>query len=266
MTLAEPGAAHRKLGQSLVWAWARDKWPELVPPPALLPPAFDRTVAGARLQARTGAEDGTWTFTVSHRERNSARAWTTSARITEQGRGSVFALQTACSDPPDSRPLAPPAFLRSWVRRLNLQDGGIPVLAEPTTIESEDRLAVLVDNMLSGERRLPILALVSKPQVRYFGVDPVALAEAIGGLAHVVCLAPGMAARLAERFGRNLAPVHGFARFYLSGFSGDAVSRAHPLLRLSIAPASDDQAPASAGAIRRAVSRKACELSVLEGR
>lgn len=170
-------------------------------------------------------------------------------------------LQTACTDIPDS-PLvvAPPRLLGDWVEALDLQDAGLAVQGAPREVVDRWQLDALCQHLLSNERKLPVIALVNRPQTHYYGVDPKGLAENLRGLAHVVCIAQHLEAEVESRLGRELVVEQGAARIYTSGFSPDADRRAHPLIR--DASPRGGQRQADPGAFRRLLRRKICALSV----
>ena len=87
-------------------------------------------------------------------------------------------------------------------------------------------------NTFSGSKRIPpIVALVNKPDTRYYGVDPRGLAQVVLGVAHVPSLLPEAGAKFAQGLGGKLGPVAGAARIYVSGFTATASSNENPLIR-----------------------------------
>jgi hypothetical protein len=256
---------NRRLARDLVWGWVGDKWPRLVPPRAQLESANVETILPGRWLTAATSEDGSaWTLEVSYKERDGACTWTTRAFVADGGDADIVALQTSCVQPPGPRRIAPPRVLSRWVDRLQLDDAGIPVRNAPHMVEGDDQLAALCDHLLEAERALPVILLGNKGTSRYYGVDPRGLAEAVCGLAHVACLTPDGIAGFTERFGRRLAPAPGAVRIYMPGFLPSAESRDHPLIRP--ARPAEGEVEVDAGAFRRFVCQRVCELSVVATR
>lgn len=254
-------ARNRRVAQDLVWAWVGEKWPALMPPsPQLEAGEVKRVLPGRQLHASTSQDGSRWTLEVAYSERDASNTWTTRAVVADVGDADVVAVQTTCAPPPGARRIAPPRLLARWVHRLRLEDAGVAVLGEPRTMTADDDPTPFVDHLLDPARALPVIVLASKGSSRYYGADPRGLAEAVCGLAHVVCLPPAVVAAFAERFGRGLAPLAGMVRIYMPGFDSGAASRDHPFMR----PASAEHGEAATedGAFRRFVCKRVCELSV----
>ena len=251
----------RRLAQELVWGWIRSKWPRLMPTPVDLQRGhFQRDLGDRRISAGSNADGSVWTLSLAYDERDGTRTWTTRALVADTPEADAFGLETTCRDG-SSAPIvvAPPKVLGAWVDRLDLDDADFAVLGEPRGVEDPDQLKSFCEQLLSGQRRLPVIALCNRPNSRYYGVDPGGLAEAVRGLAHVACLAPDMAAEATLLLGRHLAPVAGAARIYRPGFGLDAVSKEHPVVRDHSAANPE----ASPGSFRRLLCHRICAMSVL---
>lgn len=260
-----PADENRRLARDLVWSWVGTKWPRLVPPRAQLDSGqLHCTLPGRRLTVHTSEDGAAWTLEIAYSERDGACTWTTRAVVADLGDSDLFALQTTCAPLPAQRRIAPPRVLGRWVDRLRLDDAGVPVQGEPHPVEGQ-QLAALYEHLLSRERSLPVVVLGNQPGSRYYGVDPRGLAEAVCGLAHVACLTPQAIAAFTGHFGRRLAPESAAVRIYMPGFGADADYRDHPLLRLADSPNLRHGEP-DAGAFRRAVCERICELSVVATR
>jgi hypothetical protein len=254
---------NRRLARDLVWEWVGDKWPGLMPPRSQLESGAVKCVLPGRRLTAVASEDGSaWTLEVSYSERDGGITWTTRTVVADLGNADVVAVETSCVRPPGPRRIAPPRVLGRWVQRLQLDDAGVAVRGEPRTVADDDQLALLCDHLLAADRVLPVIMLTNKANSRYYGVDPRGLAEAVCGLAHVVCLSPEAVAAFAERFGRRLAPAPAAVRIYMPGFVDSAASRDHPLIRVAAGLIPGESAP-DAGAFRRFVCQRVCELSVL---
>jgi hypothetical protein len=258
-------AAHsdlnRRRARDLVWGWVGAKWPRLMPSASELEWShIERTAPGRKLSVATHADGSAWTLEVTYSERDGG-SWTTRALVADGGDADVMAVQTSCRDlPSPPAVVAPPKLLGTWVERLALEDGGVPVLGEPRMVSDEEQLAAFCDHLLSAHRTLPVIALTHKPQSRYYGVDPRGLAQVVRGLAHVACLTPELATGVGQRLGRPLAPVPGIARIYGRGFSADAAPADHPSVRPPVhQDASREEDP---GALRRLICRRICAMSV----
>ncbi len=258
--------ANRSKARELVWTWVGAKWPRLLPTQTQMALAsFERALPGQELLVRTTGDgpDGasTWSLSVAHTQRSSSRTWMTRVQVIDTGTTDELRLQTACTDIPES-PLvvAPPRLLSDWVEALDLQDAGLAVQGTPREVVDRWQLDALCQHLLSNERKLPVIALVNRPQTHYYGVDPQGLAENLRGLAHVVCIAQHLEAEVESRLGRELAVEQGAARIYTAGFSPNADRRAHPLVR--DASPRDAERQADPGAFRRLLRRKICALSV----
>lgn len=253
---------NRRLARDIVWSWVGAKWPRLMPPRSQLESGqFQCVLPGRRLSVATSRDGRAWTLEVSYSERDGACTWTTRAVVADLGDADMVAVQTSCTPPEGQRRIAPPRVLGRWVERLRLDDAGIAVQGEPHFVEGGQQLALLCDHLLAGDRTLPVILLGNKPNSRYYGVDPRGLAESVCGLAHVVCLTPEGIAAFAEKFGRGLAPAAASVRIYMPGFGAAATSRDHPWMRPA-ASSEPGEAAADAGAFRRFVCRRVCELSV----
>lgn len=249
---------NRRLAQELVWQWVQAKWPRLVPPPSDMERGhFERALPGQAVSVSTSADGMVWTLAVAHDERGGARTWMTRAQVADAGDADVLGLQTSCSDPGHTpMVVAPPRLLGTWVERLELEDGGIAVLGEARDFRSPEQLTAFCDHVLSGRRRLPVIALANKPGSRFYGVDPRGLAEAVRGLAHVACLAPDLYAHVKDRMGETFGVVPGAARIYAPHFSAQDSAELHPLVRDNTAPTAKDP-----GAFRRLLCQQVCALS-----
>jgi hypothetical protein len=256
---------NRRRAKDLAWRWIGTKWPRLVPPAAELESlTLERCFAGQKLVLSTSADASTWVLEISYSEKNGGRTWTTRAMVTDAGDADWLTVQTECSDlgaaPTD---IAPPKLLGAWVERLDLEDGGVAVLGEPRVVADANELQAFCDHVLLDQRTLPIIALTNKPDSRYFGVDPHGLAEAVRGMAHVVCLSPDLASSAAQRLGKNLVPVAGAPRIYATHFRPDAHPRDHPILRPHAQPLAAKAV--HPGALRRLLCRRVCAMSVATG-
>lgn len=254
---------NRRRARELAWRWVASKWPRLVPGPAEQDrTSLERQLPGQHLSMHTNASGSEWLLQLSHIEKGGSRTWTTRVAILDAGDCDRVAVETACTDSPMPPPVvAPPKLLGDWVERLALQDGGIDVRPSAREVGDADALEAFCDHVLLPERRLPVIALTSKGDSRYFGVDPRALAEAVRGLAHVACLTPTWAQAAGDRFGARLAPLPGVPRIYAPGFMPEDEPRMHPHMRL--APRTDSDAPGSdTAAMKRLLSRRICAMSV----
>ena len=227
--------------------------------------SFERALPGQELLVSTSANPthgaSAWSLSVAHTQRASSRTWMTRVQVIDTGTSDALRLQTACTDIPEA-PLvvAPPRVLGDWVEALDLQDAGLSVQGAPHTVIDRWQLDSLCDHLLSPERKLPIIALVNRPQTHYYGVDPQGLAENLRGLAHVVCIAQHLEAKISSRFDRDLAVEQGAARIYNTGFNPTADRKAHPLVRDTSPRGTERQA--DPGAFRRLLRRKICAMSV----
>ncbi len=253
---------NRMLARQLAWDWVGARWPRLLPSP------YDReksdlhcALPGRRLAVATSDDGRVWALEVAYTERDGTRTWRTQATVTDAGDVDVIGLETSCSSVA-SAPLviAPPKLLGAWVQHLQLDDGELPVLGEPRTVDDEEQLASFSTQLLSASRSLPVIALTNKPGSRYYGVDPRGLAEAVRGVAHVTCFTPEMAVLLARRLPSGQGPAPGAARIYRPGFSATAARGEHPLVR--DASPSGVEGGRDQGAFRRLLCRQVCAMSV----
>ena len=257
---------NRSNARELVWAWVGAKWPRLLPSQSEMAQAsFERALPGQELLVSTvsyQANGGSaWSLSVAHTQRASARTWMTRVQVIDTGTTDELRLQTACTDVPEA-PLvvAPPRVLGDWVEALDLRDAGLSVQGAPHEVIDHWQLDSLCRHLVSAERKLPIIALVNRPQSYYYGVDPQGLAENLRGLAHVVCIAQHLEADMGSRFDRELAVEQGAARIYNTGFSLSADRKAHPLVRDNSARGTERRA--DPGAFRQLLRRKICAMSV----
>lgn len=254
--------ANRRQARALAWKWAASRWPRLVPAQgAIDADNMERALPGQALLVSTSPDGRSWTLAVAHGERQGSRTWATEATVSDAGSADMLTVRTACSDVGQLPPVvAPPQLLGAWVERLDLDDAGLPVLAEPRIISHPMQLDAFFEQVLSNERQLPVIALASRPRSQYYGIDPRALAQAVRGIAHVTCIPAAMAPEVARTLGDHFGVTHGAARLFAAGFHRSDAAREHPLLR---APRADSSDAASApGAFRKTVCRVACALSV----
>jgi hypothetical protein len=255
---------NRQHARELAWRWVGAKWPRLLPLASDMARSnFGRALPGQELLVATSEDASVWSLSVAHEERHGRRTWMTRVQVADAGGADVVGLQTACTDVPDA-PLvvAPPRLLGDWVEFLDLEDAGIAVQGAPREVIDRWQLDALCAHLLAQDRKLPVIALVNRPQTRYYGVDPDGLAENLCGLAHVACIAPHLSDDLATRLGRDFAVVHGAARIYAPGFTTHANPGAHPLVR-DASGQTTGQAH-DPGAFRRLLRKKICALSVSE--
>lgn len=258
--------ANRRRAQGLVWEWVGAKWPKLMPSPQDMDRShLERSVMGQALMVSTSGDGAVWTLSVANNERNGPRTWMTQARVVDAGDADVVDLQTSCTRVPDA-PLvvAPPRLLSDWVERLELEDAGLAVLGAPREVFEASQRDAFCDHVRSPQRTLPVIALVSRPNSRYYGVDPRGLAEAVSGLAHVACFSRQMAAGLVDFLGPGLGLVHGAARIYAPGFNASATTADHPLVREL--KAQGDSQVQDPGAFRRQLVRKILAMGVGQAR
>lgn len=257
--------ANRARARELAWRWLGAKWPRLLPSPHEKERArFERSLPGQELLVSTEDDGAVWSLRLAHSQRPGGRTWLTQVQVADAGSADIVSLQTACTDMPDA-PLvvAPPRLLGDWVEHLDLQDAGLAVRGAPREVIDHWQLAALCNHLLAHDRTLPVIALVNRPQSRFYGVDPDGLAENLRGLAHVACIASHLATDLADRVGPDFAVMQGAARIYGPGFQTRANAGSHPLIndtsRSAAGPSPDP------GAFRRLLSKKICELSVVRG-
>lgn len=261
-------AANRRRAQELAWRWVGAKWPRLLPSAIDMErSSLERALPGQELSISTDAGGSVWSLSVACTQKGSARTWMTRAQVADTAEGDVMGLQTACIDVPDA-PLvvAPPRLLADWVEGLAFEDAGLAVQGAPREVIDPQQLEALCNHLLSAQsaqRTLPVIALVNKPQTRYYGVDPHGLAESLRGMAHVACIAPHLAASVSETLGPDFGVAQGAARIYAPGFGVSANPAAHPLVRDNSArsPSRRDDP----GAFRRQLRKTICELSVHGG-
>lgn len=252
--------SHRRRAQQLAWDWVSAKWPRLRPSLDQMESAqHESSAPGLELRMAARDDGSAWTLSVAQFDRHSARTWMTRVLVADHGDADLVALQTACTELPNAPlTIAPPRLLGMWVERLDLDDAGLAVIGEARTVEDDEQLDAFCTHVLSPARRLPVIALANNPHSRFFGVDPRGLAEAVRGLAHVACVAPGVAAEVGRRFGSDFGVVAGAARVYTPGFSVDAAAADHPLFR----DARISGRPNEPGAFRRVLCRRICAISV----
>ena len=255
--------ANRRRAKEIVWRWVGARWPRLVPlPSAMNKSHIECNLPGLRLLVSKSKDASAWMLEVAQDERGSHRTWITQAVVADTGAADMVAVQTSCSDLASAPQIAPPRLLGAWVERLELDDAGVPVSTEPRSVQEGGELDAFVDHLFLPERRLPIVALSNKRNSRFYGVDPRGLAEAVRGLAHVACLTPEAVDALAERVGRQLAPVAGAARIYLPGFTAGAGVGEHPLVRAPARrPVEGEAAGAHAAAFRKLLLLRLCAIS-----
>ncbi len=259
---AHGSPANRRNARELAWAWVRAKWPAVqVSPLDRERSRFSCAMPGVELAVSTNGDGSVWSMTVANSDRAGACTWMTRAMVVESGEVDTLDVQTSCIEVTRAPVvLAPPRLLGMWVERLDLQDGGVPVLGEAREVEDEEQLEDFCNHVLSPQRRLPVIALANSPHSRFYGVDPKGLAEAVRGMAHVAFLGPQVSGQVAQRFGAEFGLIPTAARIYGPGFAAGADPASHPLLRNTRRPNSakaDDP-----GAFRRALCRRICDMSV----
>ncbi len=255
--------ANRQRARELAWQWVAAKWPRLMPSPDQMEMArFSHAAGGQQIAMSRAADHSSWSLAVAFDEKNGARTWLTEVEVADGGNADVLRLQTSCTDGVDA-PLvvAPPRLLGSWVERMELEDGPFAVLGEPREVNDEARLKGFLALVLSAQRTLPVIALANRPETRFYGVDPRALATAVQGLAHVICLDASMAPEVADRLGPRLGVVPGAARIYSANVPVQENAHNHPLVRNTQAIG---KAQHTAGAFRRMLCQRICALSVRE--
>ncbi len=254
--------ANRARARELAWRWVGSKWPRLLPSTEEMQrSSFERALPGQELMVQTHPDGSVWSLSVAHTHRASARSWMTQVQVIDTGTADAVSLQTACTDVPDA-PLvvAPPRLLSDWVESLDLEDAGLAVQGTARQVFDKWHLEAFCAHVLATERKLPVIALVNRPQSHYYGVDPQGLAENLRGMAHVACVAPHLTDAIEQTLGREFRVEHGAARVYAAGFSVTANPRAHPLLRDA---GSHGPIPSKdPAAFRRLLCKKICALSV----
>jgi hypothetical protein len=253
--------ANRARARELAWRWVRSNWPRLVPSSSEMERSdFERALPGQELMVQTNDDRSVWSLSVAHTHRASARSWMTQVQVTDTGTADTLGLQTACTEVPDAPLVAPPRLLSDWVESLDLEDAGLAVRGTAREVFDKWHFEALCEHVLAKERKLPVIALVNRPQSRYYGVDPQGLAENLRGMAHVACVAPHLCDDIEHRLGHSFRVEHGAARIYAAGFNVNADPRAHPLIKDS--SSTDGTQPKDPASFRRLLRKKICALSV----
>ena len=257
-----PSLSNRQRAKELAWRWVGTKWPRLVPSSDERDGvAVERAAPGQELMTTASGDGRTWTLSLAHTSDRGGRTWLIDIEVADADGSDVLRVQTSWTGDADG-PLvvAPPRLMRLWVENLDIDDAGVAVTGDPHSIEDREHAQAFHGHVLSGARTLPIIALSHGAHSRYYGVDPRALAEALSGLAHVVCLSPAVASLVSERLGKALAPDSGAARIYAPGFDMADSPDDHPLIKaveLRVGQARKDP-----GALRRLLVQRVCGLSV----
>jgi hypothetical protein len=262
---SEHSRANRERARRLVWQWVGSKWPRLVPSPVDLERnAVRRSAPGQELSVShsgSGAgNDDAWTMSVAHRDGKANRTWMTQVVVRDAADADLMLVRASCIGDQDAAfVVAPPRVLGLWVEHLDFTDGGFAVIGEPRAVNDPHQGEAFCDHVLSDRRMLPVIALMNSPHSRYYGVDPNGLAEAVRGLAHVVCVSAPMAGIVAERLGSDFVPNSGGARIYAPGFNTTAQQVDHPLLKPLFQGKSRSGDP---GLFRRTLVQTVCAISV----
>ena len=254
-------SANRRRAQQLVCQWVRSKWPRLAAAAVDMDRGkSERSAPGQALSVLGEAGSPSWTLSIASTEPKEGRVWMTTARVAAVGDADVMDVHTSCTDS-TAAPLvvAPPGLLRLWVRNLNLDDGGVPIIGERRAVEDREQVEGFCDHVRSDTRALPIIALSPSRGSNYYGVDPGHLAEAVSGLAHVACIDSPMLAEVAERLGPDFAPVAGAARIYEAPFDALGPDDRHSLIRQ---PRRASAGSIDAGGFKRMLIQRVCAMSV----
>jgi hypothetical protein len=253
-------SANRRRAQQLVCKWARAKWPRLVAGVVDMDRGTSECATpGQALSVLGEVGSSTWALSIATSEPGGRRVWMTEAKVVQAGDSDVMDVHTSCTDNADA-PLniAPPSLLRLWVRNLEFDDGGVPVIGEHRTVDDLQQAHAFCNHVQSHSRTLPIIALATSPGSNYYGVNPAHLAEAVSGLAHVACIGSFVLAEVAERLGPQLAPLAGTARIYEPLSDAPDPHGRHPLIRQSRRARTGS---GDLGHLKRLLVQRACELS-----
>ncbi len=214
---------------------------------------------GQALSVIGEAGSASWTVSIASTDPKSGRAWMTSVEVTDAGDADVMDIQTSCTDRPGV-PLvvAPPSVLRLLVRNLDLDDGGVPIIGEARAVDDREQAQGFCEHVRSSTRTLPIIALASKPDSNYYGVDPAHLAEALSGLAHVACVGSPVLAEVAKLLDPGIAPVAGAAQIYEPPFNALTPKDRHSLVRQSRRAGTGS---IDGGHLKRMLIQRACAMS-----
>jgi hypothetical protein len=254
--------SNRGRARALAWDWVASKWPQLMPPARELDKAqVQRALPGQELMAGFDDTRANWSLSLAHQQRASARVWMVRAQVTHSQAFDVLKVQIACTDLPESQPVvAPPRLLSDWVDALDLDDAGIAIEGYAREVVNPHQLGALHQHLISSERTLPVIALVNKPNSRFYGVDPQGLARAVRGLAHVACVDAQLAPALAALVGRPLALAYSAARVFAPGLANNTSPAVHPLFRAADAPHPADGT--DPGNFIKKLTQKICAMSV----
>lgn len=258
---------NRRLAKNIVWRWVSSRWPLLVPTASTMERSHIESGLPNRQLSVTTSDDGSvWILKVSIQERETAPIWTTRAMVADSGSTDVVAVQTSCSNISAAPVVAPPALLSTWVDRLQLQDGVMPVLAQPRLVLDESHAEELMASVSSAARKLPVLLLAAKGDSKFYGADPRVLAQSVAGLAHVACLAAPALRAWVRMCGRACSPVPGAVRIYLPGFApGAGTLNGRPTsFAVGPAPIKTETDKAQANNFRPKLRQILCGLSVAE--
>jgi hypothetical protein len=258
--------ANRERARQLVWQWVGSKWPRLIPSTAdMKRDAIRRSAPGQELSVEQcgcgDVCDVAWTLSIAHRDGKANRTWLTQVVVRDAGDADLMIVRASCIGDLDAAlVVAPPRLLGLWVEHLDLTDGGFAVIGEPRAVNDSQQGEAFCDHVLSGKRTLPVIALMSSPHSRYYGVDPNGLAEAVRGLAHVACLSESVIGIVAERLGSALVPSSGAARIYSPDFATTARQTDHPLVKPPQRRV--DARSVDPGSFRRMLVQRVCAISV----
>ena len=252
-------SANRRRAQLLVCRWVKAKWPRLAMSAVDMDRKSESSAPGQALSVVGEAGSANWTVSIASTDPKSGRAWMTSVKVADAGDADVMDIQTSCTDRPDV-PLvvAPPSVLRLLVRNLDLDDGGVPIIGEARAVEDREQAQGFCEHVRSSTRTLPIIALASKPDSNYYGVDPAHLAEALSGLAHVACVGSPVLAEVANLLDPGIAPVAGAAQIYEPPFNALTPKDRHSLVRQSRRAGTGS---IDGGHLKRMLIQRACALS-----
>lgn len=157
------------------------------------------------------------------------RTWVTEAIVADIDQSDLVAVRNQCSSASmEDVPATSPRFLRQWVERQGLVDGGYSIHASPQVVSSSDDVEEIVGLLQQQDRLLPVVVLSESNEEGKYPFDSLWLAHRTAGLAHVVLLPARWSYELSHRIGKSLAVYNGAVRTYYPGFGQPMDAKVHP--------------------------------------
>lgn len=207
--LVGPAAGPNALdhARAVVLDWAFKKFPDLAAEVGSRDQDLCLEREGISLESFVDCEGGesSWRFQLRHPEPRQSRVWQTEVRVATGEGLCTLMVRNSYFGGVDTPQFTQPRFYTPLVKEFQWIDAGVEVSDTPLPAQRRDQYEGFKRHLTSEYRAMPMIVLaphLKESEFRVpFACNPMALAKAMCGLAHVVMLSRISADALVQEFG-----------------------------------------------------------------